>query len=219
MAKGATVMIAEDQRILREGLRSLLAGTDEYRVVAEVGDGLNAIRGVAEHRPDLVLIDLSMPKMGGIAAMKEIKTQYPETKILALTIHKSDEYILAAYEAGADGYCLKDASHVELLESIKNVLLGKPYFSPDVAERVLEGYLDGKRTLKPRSSWETLTQREREVLKLIGEGYRSKEIADYLCISWKTVEKHRANIMDKLDLHTASALTAYAIRKGLVVQQ
>ena len=218
MAKPATVLIAEDQRILREGLRSLLAGNDDYRVVAEVGDGLNAIRGVAEHKPDLVLIDLSMPKMGGIAAMKEIKIQYPETKILALTIHKSDEYILAAYEAGADGYCLKDASHMELLESIRDVLLGKPYFSPDVAERVLEGYLEGRRTLKPRSSWETLTQREKEVLKLIGEGYRSKEIADYLCISWKTVEKHRANIMEKLDLHTASALTAYAIRKGLVVE-
>lgn len=218
MGKVVTVLIAEDQRILKEGLRSLLAEGDEYRAAAEVEDGLKAIRGVAEHKPDLVLIDLSMPKMGGISAMKEIRMRYPETKVLALTIHKSDEYILAAYEAGADGYCLKDASHMELLESIRNVLLGKPYFSPDIAETVLEGYLEGKKALKPRSSWETLTQREKEVLKLIGEGNRSKQIADHLCISWKTVEKHRANIMRNLDLHTVSALTAYAIRKGLVVK-
>jgi DNA-binding NarL/FixJ family response regulator len=213
------VLIGEDQRILREGLRALLTVNGEYEVVAEAEDGLHAIRGVAKYKPDLVLLDLSMPKMGGIAAIKEIKTQYPETKVLALTIHKSDEYILAAYEAGADGYCLKDASHEELLESISNVLLGKPYFSPDIAEKVLEGYLEGKKALKPRSSWDTLTQREKEVLKLIGEGHKSKEIADYLCISWKTVEKHRANIMEKLDLHSASALTAYAIKKGLVVEE
>jgi DNA-binding NarL/FixJ family response regulator len=213
-----TVLIAEDQKILREGLRALLTASGEYEIVAEAEDGLNAIRGVAKHKPDLLLLDLSMPKMGGIAAIKEIKARYPETKILALTIHKSDDYILATYEAGADGYCLKDASHEELLTSIRNILLGKPYFSPDIAEKVLEGYLEGKKALKSKSSWDTLTQREKEVLKLIGEGYKSKEIADYLSISWKTVEKHRANIMEKLDLHTASALTAYAIKKGLVAE-
>lgn len=218
MSEKTKVLIAEDQKILREGLRALLNTSEEYEVVAEAEDGLGAIRAVAKHTPDLLLLDLSMPKMGGIAAIKEIKAQYPETKIMALTIHKSDDYILAAYEAGADGYCLKDASHEELLRSMKNVLLRKPYFSPDIAEKVLEGYLEGRKALKSRSSWDTLTQREKEVLKLIGEGYKSKEIADYLCISWKTVEKHRANIMDKLDLHTASALTAYAIKKGLVAQ-
>jgi DNA-binding NarL/FixJ family response regulator len=218
MSEKTRVLIAEDQKILREGLRALLNTSEEYEVVAEAEDGLEAIRAVAKHTPDLLLLDLSMPKMGGIAAIKEIKAQYPETKIMALTIHKSDDYILAAYEAGADGYCLKDASHEELLRSMKNVLLRKPYFSPDIAEKVLEGYLEGRKALKSRSSWDTLTQREKEVLKLIGEGYKSKEIADYLCISWKTVEKHRANIMDKLDLHTASALTAYAIKKGLVAQ-
>jgi DNA-binding NarL/FixJ family response regulator len=157
-----------------------------------------------------------MPKLGGIAAIKEVKSQYPETKILALTVHKSDEYILAVFEAGAEGYCLKDADQDELMKAIEHILSGKTYLSPEVSEKVLEGYLEGRKTLKKRSTWQTLTQREKEVLKLIGEGYKSKEISNYLCISWKTVEKHRANIMQKLDLHSASALTAYAIEKGLV---
>jgi DNA-binding NarL/FixJ family response regulator len=156
--------------------------------------------------------------MNGIAAIKEIKAQHPDTKILALTVHKSEEHVLAAFEAGADGYCLKDAPADEFFISIRNVLSGKRYLSPEVSEKVLEGYLEGSKKLKSRSSWDTLTQREKEVLKLVGEGYQSKEIAEYLSISWKTVEKHRANIMEKLNLHSASALTAYAIEKGLVTK-
>jgi DNA-binding NarL/FixJ family response regulator len=212
------ILIAEDHTLVRKGLRSLLTPSDGWEVVGEAEDGLDAIRRVQQYRPDLIILDLSMPKMNGIAAIKEIKTQSPETKVLALTVHKSEEHILAAFEAGANGYCLKDAPVDELLASITNVLSGKLHLSPEVSEKVLEGYLEGKKKLKSRSSWDTLTQREREVLKLVGEGYQSKEIADHLCISWKTVEKHRANIMDKLNLHSASALTAYAIEKGLVTK-
>jgi two-component system response regulator NreC len=210
------IVIAEDQRILRKGLCSLLTPSDEFEIVGEAEDGLDAVRCVQAYKPDLVLLDLSMPKLNGIAAIKEIKKQYPETKILTLTVHDSDEHILAAFEAGADGYCLKDATHGELLTSIRSVLSGKTYLSPEVSKKVLEGYLEGRKTLKHTSSWDRLTQREKEVLKLVGEGYKTKEIADYLCISWKTVQKHRANIMDKLGVHSASALTAYAIEKGLV---
>jgi two-component system response regulator NreC len=210
------IVIAEDQRIVREGLCSLLTPSDEYEIVGEAEDGLDAVRCVQKFKPDLVLLDLSMPRLNGIAAIQEIKKEYPETKILALTVHDSDEHILAAFRAGADGYCLKDATHAELLISIRSVLSGQTYLSPDVSRKVLEGYLEGKQALKPASSWDTLTQREKEVLKLVGEGYKTKEIADCLCISWKTVQKHRANVMDKLNLHTASALTAYAIEKGLV---
>jgi DNA-binding NarL/FixJ family response regulator len=210
------IVIAEDQRIVRKGLSSLLTPSDEFEIVGEAEDGLDAVRCVQACKPDLVLLDLSMPKLNGIAAIKEIKKQYPETKILALTVHDSDEHILAAFEAGADGYCLKDATHAELLTSIRSVLSGKTYLSPEVSKKVLEGYLEGRKTLKRTSSWDRLTQREKEVLKLVGEGYKTKEIADYLCISWKTVQTHRANIMDKLGVHSASALTAYAIEKGLV---
>jgi two-component system, NarL family, response regulator NreC len=210
------IVIAEDQRIVRKGLCSLLTPSDEFEIVGEAEDGLDAVRRVQACKPDLVLLDLSMPKLNGIAAIKEIKHQYPETKIMALTVHGSDQHIIAAFEAGADGYCLKDATHDELLTSIRSVLSGKTYLSPEVSKKVLEGYLEGRKTLKRTSSWDRLTQREKEVLKLVGEGYKTKEIADCLCISWKTVQKHRANIMDKLGVHTASALTAYAIEKGLV---
>lgn len=216
MPKKQTVVVAEDQTIVRKGLRSLLETREDLEVIAEAEDGLAAVRCVQKHQPTLLLLDLSMPKLGGIAAIKEVKSQYPETKILALTVHKSDEYILAVFEAGAEGYCLKDADQDELMNAIEHILSGKTYLSPEVSEKVLEGYLEGRKTLKKRSTWQTLTQREKEVLKLIGEGYKSKEISNYLCISWKTVEKHRANIMQKLDLHSASALTAYAIEKGLV---
>jgi DNA-binding NarL/FixJ family response regulator len=212
------IVIAEDQTLVRKGLRSLFTSGDEWEVVGEAEDGLGAIRSVQKHQPDLIVLDLSMPKMNGIAAIKEIKAQHPDTKILALTVHKSEEHVLAAFEAGADGYCLKDAPADEFFISIRNVLSGKRYLSPEVSEKVLEGYLEGSKKLKSRSSWDTLTQREKEVLKLVGEGYQSKEIAEYLSISWKTVEKHRANIMEKLNLHSASALTAYAIEKGLVTK-
>jgi DNA-binding NarL/FixJ family response regulator len=137
---------------------------------------------------------------------------------LALTVHKTEEYILASLRAGADGYVLKDATQDELLMAIRSVLEGKSYLSPGASEKVIEGYLESRKTLKTSTSWDTLTPREREILKLIAEGYKNKEIADYLFVSVKTVEKHRANLMKKLDLHTTSALTAFAIEKGLVTK-
>ncbi len=160
-----------------------------------------------------------MPGMNGIEALKEIKRQCPKTKVVVLTVHSAEEYVLAALKAGADGYVLKDASSTELLLALKNVVTGKPYLSPGIADKVIGGYLDGRKTLKPLSSWETLTDRERQVLKLIAEGRTNKEIADYLYISAKTVEKHRANLMRKLDLHNAAAVTAFAIEKGLVEKE
>jgi DNA-binding NarL/FixJ family response regulator len=137
---------------------------------------------------------------------------------LALTIHESEEYVLEAFQAGADGYCLKDASASELLVAIESVLSGRRYISPGISDKVLVEYSGEKKTVKSTTAWDELTQREKEVLKLVGESYKNKEIADFLGISEKTVEKHRSNIMMKLDLHTASALTAYAIEKGLVTK-
>jgi DNA-binding NarL/FixJ family response regulator len=218
MGEKKRIVIAEDHRILREGLRSLLASKPEFEVVGEAEDGLDAISIVRESKPDLVLLDLSMPRLDGLSAMRDIKKVSPETRILALTVHADEDYVLEAFNEGADGYCLKDAGRAELLMAIESIFSGKPYFSPGIADKVLEGYLEGRQKIKSTSAWDTLTRREREVLKLIGEGYKNKEIADLLFISVKTVEKHRSNIMKKLDLHNAATLTAYAIEKGLVTR-
>ena len=212
------IVIAEDQTLVRQGLRSLLESEKNIKVVAEAGDGIEAIRLVEKHKPDLVLLDLAMPKMSGLSALRDIKNRYPETKVLALTFHSSEEYILEAFESGADGYCLKKDSHAELLAAIKNILSGKSFISPAISSKVLEGYLEGRKKLKKKTSLETLTQREKEVLKLVGEGYSSIEIGDILCISPKTVDKHRSNIMNKVNLHSVASLTAYAIEKGLVTK-
>jgi DNA-binding NarL/FixJ family response regulator len=216
MDKKLRIVLADDHTILREGLRALLTADPDFEVVGEAQDGREAVRSVERLSPDLLLMDLSMPRMSGIEAIREIKKRYPETKIIALTVHKAEEYLLSTLQAGADGYILKDATHEELAMAIKNVMTGKPYLSPGVSEKVIEGYLVGKEGVKSVSAWETLSQREREILKLIAEGYKNKEIAEDLCISLKTVEKHRANLMKKLDLHNAAALTVYAVEKGLV---
>ena len=216
MEKKFRIEIVEDCTILREGLRSLLNANKDFEVVGEAEDGFAAITCAKTCQPDLILLDLSMPKMNGLSAIKDIKRVSPQTKILTLTVYDQDEYILEAFRSGADGYCLKDTNHDELMSAIKIVLSGKTYFSPGVSEKVLEGYLEGKKSLKAKSSWESLTTREREVLKLVGEGYKNKKIAEMLCLSEKTVEKHRANIMEKLNLRNTAALTAFAIEKGLV---
>ncbi len=210
------VVIAEDHTILREGLRALLSSTSNLEVIGEAENGRVAVQCVQNMKPDLVLMDLSMPKTSGMDAIREIKKQFPDTKILTLTIHDEDEYILAALQAGADGYVLKDATRGELIMAIETVLAGKSYLSPGVSEKVINGYLEGKKTFKKNSAWDAVTNREQEILKLIAEGHKNKEIADYLCISVKTVEKHRANLMKKLDLHSAPALTTFAVKKGLI---
>lgn len=212
------IVIAEDHRILREGLRFLLSSNPDFEIVGEAEDGRGAIRCVDELRPDLVLMDLSMPKMNGLDAIAEVKNQSPDTKVLVLTVHKAEEYVFESLKAGADGYLLKDATHTELMLAVGNVLDGKPYLSPGISGNLVAGYLKGRKPYKSDLSLEILTRRERQVLKLIGERHKNKEIADYLCVSVKTVEKHRANLMKKLDLHSASALTAYAIEKGLITK-
>lgn len=216
MKKQYRIAIAEDHTILREGLRALLISEPDFNIVCEAGDGRDAIQCIEEHQPDLILMDLSMPRMNGLEAIKEIKKRSRATMVIALTVHKSEEYILATLQAGADGYLLKDTTHAELVSAIRHVLSGKRYLSPGVSEKVIEGYLEEKRIVKTRTAWDTLTKREREILKLIAEGYKNKEIADYLCVSLKTVEKHRTNLMKKLDIHNVATLTAFAMEKGLV---
>jgi len=212
------LVIAEDHTVVRDGLRSLFNLESDLEVVGEAGDGMEVLRRINQTNPDLVILDLSMPKMDGISVIKEINKQSMNTKILILTMHRDEEFILETFRSGAHGYCLKTSSGKEVLMAIRAVLSGKQYVSPEISGQILEGYLESKKTIKEKSSWELLTQREKEILKLVGEGYKNKEISDYLFISVKTVEKHRSNIMEKLQLHTASALTAYAIERGLVLK-
>jgi len=214
--KNLRIVLAEDHTILREGLHALLSADPYFEIIGEARDGREAVRCIEKLEPDLLLMDLSMPRMSGMDAIREIKKRYPDIKIIALTVHKTEEYLLTTLQAGADGYVLKDATHEELIMAIKSVMGGKSYLSPGVSEKVIEGYLEGKESHRSQSPWDTLSQREREVLKLIAEGFKNKEIAEDLCISLKTVEKHRANLMKKLDLHNAAALTVYAVQKGLV---
>ena len=210
------IFIVEDHTLLRAGLRALLSQDPDLDIVGEADNGRDAIRAISTLVPDLVLMDLSMPGMNGIEAIHDIKRRHPGTRILVLTVHKTDEYIHESLRAGADGYLLKEATHDELRGAIRSVLNGKIYLSPDISGRVIHGFLGGGKEAQVSSGWDTLTHREREVLKLVAEGHPNKYIADYLCLSIKTVEKHRSNLMKKLDLHNASMLTSYAIEKGLV---
>lgn len=212
------LVLAEDHTILREGLKALLVSRPDINVVGEATDGREAVRCVVDLKPDLVMLDLSMPRSNGLEALKEIKRISPQTRVLVLTVHKTEDYVFTALQAGADGYVLKDSSASELMLAVRSVLNGERYLGPAIATTVVSGYLGSKDAASIRPSFDELSAREREVLKLIAEGYRTKDIAGYLCISPKTVEKHRANLMDRLKLHTVPALTAYAIEKGLVTR-
>jgi DNA-binding NarL/FixJ family response regulator len=211
-----SVVIVEDHQLFRDGLKSMLAKRDDILITGEAEDGITALKLIRKLKPNLILLDLSMPKLGGISVLKDVKRELPDTRVLLLTIHESDQYVLEAFKAGADGYCVKDSSREELMIAIDSVLQGKTYISPGISDQVLDGFLSNQKNLKEKTRWDTITQREREVLKLLAEGYPNKEIGDLLNISVKTVEKHRANLIGKLDLHTVAELTAFAIQYGLV---
>lgn len=220
------VVIADDHAIIREGLRAMLSQADDLEVVAEACDGYEAIQQVHRHQPELVLMDLTMPRINGIEATRKIKSRYPGIKIIILTVHKSEEFVRSTLDSGADGYVLKDDSSSELISAIRRVQQGHLFLSPGIASLVVNGFLDQSdagKTKSPREHEsaphrprESLTSRERQTLQLVAEGYKNKEIAEIMSVSLKTVEKHRANLMRKLDLHSASAITAYAIKHNLL---
>lgn len=211
------ILIADDHALLRAGLRALLTQDPAIEVVGEADNGRDAIRAVGELAPHLVLMDLTMPEMNGMEAITEIKRRYPNVRVLVLTLHKAEDYIHASLKAGADGYILKDATQEEFCVAVRSVLQGKTYLSMDVSANVVSGYLGGGTSSGASSIYDSLTHREREVLKLVAEGKSNKYIAQFLNLSVKTVEKHRSNLMAKLGVHNASGLTAYAMEKGLIV--
>ncbi len=210
------VLLADDHTILREGLRALLDASPDIMVIGEAADGHEAVQMANKLAPDVVLIDLSMPRMNGTEAIELMHKRNPQLKIIALTVHRTEEYVRATLDAGANGYVLKDDTRNELAASIKAVMQGKTYLSPSICAQLVNGYLEPHGPSSTSTSWDSLTLREREVIKLIAEGNTNKMIARLLSISVKTVEKHRGNLMKKLGLHSASKITAYAIEHRLI---
>src|SRR2546429_256937 len=205
------VLIADDHAIMREGVRALLQSDGSVEVVAAVDNGRDAVRLAVALKPDLAVMELTMPQMDGLSAIRELVHHAVPTRILVLTTHKTEEHVRASLKAGAWGYVVKDAGAAELMLAIHSVAQGKKFVSPAVAERVVTGYLSADTGQAGGSPSDVLTPREKEVLKLIAAGRRNREIAGCLSLSVKTGEKHRANVMKKLDLHNTAALTAFAI--------
>jgi DNA-binding NarL/FixJ family response regulator len=210
------ILIVENHALLRAGLRALLSAKPEFEVVGEAANGHDAVAAARGLEPDLVLMDISMPGMTGIEAIIDIKRRSPATRVIVVTMHKAEEYVQASLRAGASGYLLKDAGDEELQAAIRTVLAGKIYLSADVSGAIVERYLAGEQPRGTARRAQDLTHRERQILKLIAEGHRNKYIAEYFSLSIKTVEKHRSNLMQKLDLHNSSMLTSYAIEHGLL---
>ncbi len=208
-----SVLLADDHTLVRAGFRNMLEGINTVEVIAEAGDGREALALIERHRPDVVLMDIAMPGLNGLEAARRVSKDFPNVHVVILSMHASEEYVLRALNAGAAGYLLKDADPAELELAIKAARQGNTYLSPPVSRQVSE-YI--QRTGGKDSSLEKLTPRQREVLQLIAEGQTNREIAHTLGISVKTVETHRMKLMKRLDIHDIAGLVRYAIRKGLV---
>ena len=210
------VLIVEDHHLLRQGLRAMIAALPDFEVISEARDGKEAVRHAVEFQPDLILMDLSLPRMTGIEATVQIKGRLPRIRIIALTAFKTDEYVHEALRAGVDGYVMKDISYEELVAALRSVMTGKKFLSPDVSGQLVNTFLRRGATPRPISPWEKLTTRERGILKLIAEGRTNRSTAAFLNVSPKTVEKHRGNLMRKLGLCNVGELTLVALAKGLI---
>lgn len=208
------ILIADDHKILREGLKSLLEKQPDFAVVAEAQDGLGAISAAKKHKPDIAILDIGMPDLNGIEVTRRIRSEMADTRVIALSMHADRRFVMGILEAGANGYLLKDSAFAELISAVTTVAKGKMYLSPSIAETVVKNSLE-KLDRKNEGSSVLLSGREREVLQMIAEGKSTKEIALKLFVSTKTVETHRKQIMDKLNIRTVAGLTKYAIREGL----
>lgn len=208
------VLLADDHDLFRAGLRVLLADLGGFEVVAEAGDGRDALRLVGEHRPDVVLMDLMMPGLNGLEATARVTREFPGVRVLVLSMNAAEEFVLPAVRAGASGYVLKNVRPAELEQAIRAVARGETYLTPAVSGHLIDDYR--RRTADGADSLDKLTPRQREVLQLVAEGHSTKQIARRLSVSVKTVETYRSQLMSSLDIHDIAGLTRYAIRKGLV---
>jgi DNA-binding NarL/FixJ family response regulator len=211
-----TVLLADDHRIFRKGLKSLLSDKAHIEVLAEADDGDEALKKAAQYKPHLVIMDIGMPKMDGIEATRQIKERFPDTEVVILSMHAKKAYIDQVLKAGAKGYVLKDSDEDNLIAAINTVHNGGYYLDSPIADQVLSGYFGGKAKRELQEQADPLSEREKEVLRLLAEGHSNQEVADILCISRKTVENHRANIVRKTGVQGQVGLTKYAARIGLI---
>jgi DNA-binding NarL/FixJ family response regulator len=210
------ILLADDHTVVRQGLRKVLEERPEWEVVAEAGDGREAVRQAEELEPDVAILDITMPLLNGVEATRQIVRRCPSTRVLVLTMHSDEAYVNQILQAGATGYLLKDSADVDLVQAVSAVSQGKSFFSPAIARMMLDDYVRQLADKGITDRYESLSEREREIFQLIAEGKANKEIAAILSISPSTVETHRARIMEKLDLHSAAEIVLYAVRKGVI---
>lgn len=214
--KPIRVILAEDHTIVRKGLRALLENASDIEVVAEAANGRSALDEVAAKRPDVVVMDITMPLLNGLEATRQLKERYPDIKVVILTMHSDEEYVFQSLRAGVDGYLIKETAPLDLVKAIRAAHRGDSFLSPNISKKVMVEYIRQADKGFVPSSLGRLTKREREVLQLVAEGMSMGEIAGLLQISDKTARVHRSNLMLKLDLHNTAQLTLYAVRHGVI---
>jgi DNA-binding NarL/FixJ family response regulator len=215
-ARPIRILLADDHNVMRRGLRLLLESQPGFTVVAEAADGRQAVEQAMRTKPDVAVLDIAMPHLNGAEAAQRITEMLPGTAIVILSMHSDESYVLRALKAGAKGYLVKDSAESDLIDAIKAVSAGKAFFSPEVSKVLVEDYVREMRSRGVEDSYELLTAREREILHLLAEGKSNKEIASLLNLKLFTVETHRRNLQEKLNLHSLAELILYAVRKGLI---
>ena len=210
------VVLGDDHTIVRQGIRKILEEQREWEVVAEAGDGRDAVKKVLEHEPDVAILDIGMPLLNGIEATRQIVKRAPTVRVLILSMHSDEAYITQALQAGAKGYLLKDSADTDLIRGVTDVAAGKSFFSTAVAKVMLDDYVRHLADKGIVDRYDALSEREREIFQLVAEGHSNKAIAELLSISPATVETHRAHILQKLDLHNTAEVVLYAVRRGVI---
>ena len=210
------ILLADDHSLVRKGLRLLLESQEGVAVVGEASDGREAVRLTSELQPDIAILDIAMPNLNGIEAAAQITKGCPAVRVIILSMHSDESYVVRALDAGARGYLLKDSAEDDLVQAIRTVAQGRPYFSPAISAALLEDYIRALRQRGLTDSYDLLTDREKEVLQLLAEGKSNKEVAVLLKLSPYTVETHRTNLMQKLNLHNTAEIVLYAVRKKII---
>lgn len=211
-----TILLADDHQVLREALLLLLEMQTDFQVIAGTGDGLEAVTLMEKHKPDVLIVDMMMPGLSGLEVARRAKRLSPATKVIVLSMHDTESYVVESLQAGVAGYVLKQSSSQELVFAIRQVLAGNLYLSPSLSERAIQAYMQRSSDSRVEDPFDSLTDREREVFQLAAEGLSNPQIAERLSLSARTVEMHRANLMKKLGLKTQTELVKYAVKRGVV---
>jgi DNA-binding NarL/FixJ family response regulator len=214
--KPLRILLGDDHTLVRQGVRKILEEQPNWSVIGEAQDGREVVRKTLEEEPDVVIMDVAMPLLNGIEATRQILRKLPSVRVLILSMHADEAYIIQALQAGARGYLLKDSADTDLVRAVNAVADGKSFFSPNVAAIMLDDYVRHLAEKGIADRYEALSEREREVFQLVAEGHSNKEVAELLCVSPATVETHRAHILQKLDLHGTAELVLYAVRRGVI---